>query len=177
MELAGVFAPVLFVAVFTVFGLFRGDYRAVSMYVSALSLGSWGWIQIVSFMVFGLSCGLFAVHIAGMFSSGRASKAGPIVLSLSAMCFFLSGPFVMDPMGTAQTAASPHGTIHGIGVPSYARYVLRVLQPLQKRCGLALLPGMCVGHPFRNRKPRSHSSDPTDPTMSQWLFSVNDVAA
>lgn len=113
LGLAGIVGPALFVALFTAFGFFHQDYSAVSMYVSALSLGSLGWVQIVNFMVFGLLCGLFAPYVAAILSSGRASKAGPILLSLSAFCFFFSGPFVMDPMGTA-TAASPHGTIHGI---------------------------------------------------------------
>ena len=110
---SGVVAPVLFVVVFTIFGFFHKDYSAVSMFVSALSLGSSGWIQIANFMVFGLLSSLFATRVAAMFS-GKASMAGPIFLSLSALCFFLSGPFVMDPMGTAQTATSSHGTVHGV---------------------------------------------------------------
>jgi hypothetical protein len=112
--IAGIIGPALFVTSFTVFGFFHQDYDAVSMYVSALSLGPSGWIQAANFMVFGLLSGLFAALVASIFSSGRASRAGPIILSLSALCFFLSGPFVMDPMGTAQTAASLHGTVHGI---------------------------------------------------------------
>ncbi len=114
LRLSGVVAPVLFVAVFTVFGFFRHDYSAVSMYVSALSLGWLGWIQIVNFMLFGLLSSLFAIHVSALLRQGRASKAGPFLLFLSALCFFLSGPFVMDPLGSSRADASVHGTIHGI---------------------------------------------------------------
>ncbi len=46
---AGIIGPALFVAVFIIEGLLRPDYNAFSTYVSALSLGPRGWIQIVKF--------------------------------------------------------------------------------------------------------------------------------
>jgi hypothetical protein len=114
LALAGIVAPVLFVLTFTVLGFFHEDYDALSMYVSALSLGRLGWIQVANFIVFGLLCGLFGVQAAAMFATGRASRAGPLLLWLSSVCFFLSGPFVMDSMGTPRAAATVHGTVHGI---------------------------------------------------------------
>jgi len=46
------------------------------MYVSELSLGPRGWIQIVNFVVFGLLFLFFARGVAAEFRQGKASKAG-----------------------------------------------------------------------------------------------------
>jgi hypothetical protein len=112
MELAGIIAPVLFVGLFTIEGLLRSDYNPMSMYVSALSLGAFGWIQIINFLVLGLLLSFFTFSVVSEFKN--ASKAGPALLFLSSFCFFFSGPFIMDPMGTIQTNMSIHGMIHGI---------------------------------------------------------------
>ncbi len=84
------------------------------MYVSALSLGTRGWIQITNFIVFGLLLLLFTFGVASEFQNGKASKAGPLLLLITAIGFLLSGPFVMDPMGTLPSQMSVHGTLHGI---------------------------------------------------------------
>ncbi len=44
-------APVLFVAVFMVEGSLRPDYHPFSMFVSELSLGPRGWVQIINFLI------------------------------------------------------------------------------------------------------------------------------
>ena len=51
---AGMLGPALFVAVFSIEGALRPGYNALSTYVSALSLGPRGWIQIANFYLFGL---------------------------------------------------------------------------------------------------------------------------
>lgn len=111
---AGVIGSALFVAVFTIEGWLRSGYNAWSMYVSALSLGPRGWIQIVNFVVFGMLLLIFTRGIAIEFPSGKASRGGIILLTIIAFCYLLSGPFVMDPMGTPQNQMTLHGTIHGI---------------------------------------------------------------
>ena len=111
---AGMIAPVLFVTVFLMEGWFRPNYSPLSMYVSALSLGSRGWIQISNFVVFGVLFFLFTRGIAVEFTDGKASRGGTILLTTIAVGYFLSGPFVMDPMNTPLDQATVHGTIHGI---------------------------------------------------------------
>ncbi len=51
---AGMIGPVLFAATFTIEGWLRPGYNPNSMFVSELSLGPRGWIQILNFIVFGV---------------------------------------------------------------------------------------------------------------------------
>jgi hypothetical protein len=111
---AGIIGPTLFVAVFTLEGWLRPGYAPLGMYVSALSLGPRGWIQIVNFVVFGLLLLAFTRGVAAEFQSGKASRAGPILLTIIAISYLVSGPFVMDPTGTPPTQMTLHGTLHGI---------------------------------------------------------------
>jgi hypothetical protein len=111
---AGIIGPALFVAVFTIEGWLRPGYNSLSTYVSALSLGPRGWIQIVNFIVFGMLLFLFSRGVAAEFPSGKASRAGASLLFIIAFLYFISGPFVMDPMGTPSLEGSLHGTIHGL---------------------------------------------------------------
>ena len=111
---AGVMAPIIFVTVFMVEGWLRPGYDPLSTYVSALSLSSRGWIQISNFLIFGALLFLFTRGVAAEFPEGKASRGGLILLTIIAAGYFLSGPFVMDPMGTPLEQASVHGTIHGI---------------------------------------------------------------
>ena len=106
-------APVLFVATFTIEGLIRPGYDPLSMYVSALSFGPEGWIQILNFIVFGVLLLIFASSVAAAFREGKASKTGALLLRMIAVCILFSGPFVMDPMGTLPSAMTLHGIIHG----------------------------------------------------------------
>lgn len=111
---AGIIAPALFVAVFTVEGWLRPGYNFLSTYVSALSLGPRGWIQIANFLILGVLLLGFTLGIAAEFPGGRASKAGPILFAIMSILFFVSGPLVMDPMGTPLNQITVHGTIHGL---------------------------------------------------------------
>jgi hypothetical protein len=111
---AGVIGPALFVAVFMIEGWLRPGYQALSTFVSALSLGPRGWIQMANFIIFGGLILMFTRGVAEEFPTGKASRAGVILLTLLGVCYFLSGPFVMDPTGTPLSQATVHGTLHGI---------------------------------------------------------------
>ena len=111
---AGIIAPAFFVTVFTLEGALRPGYNWLSTFVSALSLGPRGWIQMANFVIFGLLMFLFTRRIATEFPSGKASRGGLILLTIISVCYFLSGPFVMDPTGTPLAQATVHGTLHGI---------------------------------------------------------------
>ncbi len=112
--LAGIIAPVLFVGVFVLEGWLRSGYNSQTMFVSELSLGPRGWIQIANFIIFALLLFVFAWRTAGMLKGGVAAKTGPLLLAAVATCCLLSGIFVTDP-GTIFTAQkSLHGIIHGI---------------------------------------------------------------
>jgi len=112
--LAGLIAPIAFVFCFFLQGLLRSDYNPLSMYISVLSIGPYGWVQILNFIVFGILLALFTLRVIFHFRNGKAAKSGPIVLFISALCFLLSGPFVMDPMGNPIYGSTPHSLVHGI---------------------------------------------------------------
>lgn len=111
---AGMIGALLFVLIFTIEGWMRPGYSPMTMYVSALSLGSRGWIQTTNFLLFGTLLFLFTRGVANEFPDGKASKWGLILLTIVAFCYFFSGPFIMDPTGTSLAQSTVHGTIHGI---------------------------------------------------------------
>jgi hypothetical protein len=122
---AGIIGPALFVAVFTVEGLLRPGYKTLSTYVSALSLGPRGWIQIANFIILGLLLLVFTRGIAAEFQTGKASRWGFILLTIIAILFIVSGPFVMDPIFTPLNQTTVHGTIHGL-----AGGIIFILMPI-----------------------------------------------
>ena len=152
---AGMIAPILFVSVFMLEGWLRPGYQPLSTFVSALSLGPRGWIQMANFMVFG---GLFLVFtraVAAEFETGKASRGGLILLTIIATCYLLSGPFVMDPTGTPLSQATVHGTLHGI----FGAIVF------------TLMPISCFVY-FR----RFHS-DPRWNSIQWWTFGLGTLSA
>jgi len=109
---AGMAGSALFVATFLVEGWLRPGYDAFGMFVSALSFGPRGWIQIANFIFLGAMLLLFARGVAAEFPYGKASRAGPVLLAIVAACYLLSGPFVMDPAITPPAQMSLHGKLH-----------------------------------------------------------------
>ena len=111
---AGIIGSALFVAIFTIEGWLRPGYAPLKMYVSALSLGPRGWIQMANFLLFGVLLFVFTRLIAAEFQAGKAARAGLVLLTIISCCYFISGPFVMDPTGTPLSQVTVHGTVHGI---------------------------------------------------------------
>ena len=79
---AGMTAPVLFVAVFTVEGWRRPGYSPLSMFVSELSLGPDGGVQIANFLVTGALVFVFGRGLAAYSRHGAASRAGSVFLQI-----------------------------------------------------------------------------------------------
>jgi Protein of unknown function (DUF998) len=73
-------APALFVALFTAQGWMRAGYDPASMFVSELSLGPWGWVQIANFVITGLLLIWFASGVRAIFPAGKAARVGPLLL-------------------------------------------------------------------------------------------------
>jgi hypothetical protein len=111
--LAGMTGPFLFVVVFTVEGWRRPGYSPSSMFVSELSLGPHGWVQILSFLVTGALVLAFGRGLHGYSRYGAASPAGSILLQIIGISLMASGPFRTDP-STLLVRASAHGVIHGV---------------------------------------------------------------
>jgi len=111
---AGLIGSSFFVAVFVTEGWLRPDYEPLKMYVSALSLGPRGWIQIANFLILGLCLLTFAWGVANEFRTGKASRSGPVLLAIIAFLLLISGPLIMDPTDTPLNRVSVHGTLHGL---------------------------------------------------------------
>jgi hypothetical protein len=70
------------------------------MYVSALSLGPRGLVQILNFVVFAwLLLAFCGRGRAGFRGAAGRSGVGPALLTIIAFGYLLSGPFPMDPDG------------------------------------------------------------------------------
>jgi hypothetical protein len=106
--------PVLFVATFTIEGWLRAGYDSRGTYISVLSLGPRGWIQMANFIGFGLLFVLFARGVAAAFSDGTASRAGPVLLTIIGISFVASGFFATDPITTPRDQMSGHGVAHSL---------------------------------------------------------------
>ncbi|GIG92026.1 hypothetical protein Pen02_69620 [Plantactinospora endophytica] len=89
--------PPLFVLVLLFDGATRANYDPTYHPVSALSLGSRGWIQITNFVLTGLLVLGFAVGLRRVLHPGRAGVWGPFAVGVFGLTLLLSGVFVMDP--------------------------------------------------------------------------------
>jgi hypothetical protein len=104
---------VLFVSVFTVAGWLDPGYSWTSMFVSELSLGPRGWVQILNFVLTGALVLAFGRGLAAHFSTGAASRAGPVLVQGIGVSLMVSGPFTTDPSSMFDQT-STHGVVHGI---------------------------------------------------------------
>ena len=111
---AGMIGPAVFVTVFTVEGWLRAGYDPRSTFISELSIGPRGWIQILNFIVLGILFLVFTWGVAAEFRDGKASQAGPVLLAIIGFSFLVSGPFVTDVAGTPRDQMSLHGLVQCI---------------------------------------------------------------
>ena len=112
--LAGMLGPLLFTLSFTINGFLRPGYDPMQRYISELSLGPHGWIQIASFLLLGVSFMLFVPALKVAFPTGKASRPAAVLFLIIAVCYFLSGPFVTDPVSMFDNQQTIHGILHGI---------------------------------------------------------------
>jgi len=111
---AGMIGSALFVTVFTLEGWLRPGYDPRSTFISELSIGPRGWVQILNFIILGTLFLVFTWGVVDEFREGKASKAGPILLAIIGFSFLVSGPLVTDVAATPRDQMSLHGILHGI---------------------------------------------------------------
>jgi hypothetical membrane protein len=97
---AGVFAPVLFVLLFTLAGALQPRYSAADEAISYLDLGPTGWLQRANFLLLGIALlGFLWAYLPVMtprFGTGWRSLI-QILLSLSNLGWIMAGLFVPNP--------------------------------------------------------------------------------
>lgn len=114
----GVYAGLLFYGLALVQGLLRDGFDITKHPVSMLSLGGWGWVQIVSFLITGLLLIGTAVGIRKKIKGQKAGTWGPILVGIGGLGFMLAGIFTADPamgfpVGVAEPATeSTHSMLH-----------------------------------------------------------------
>ena len=114
----GVVAGPFFLLIFAIQAFARSEFQFTRSEPSTLSLGPWGWVQIVNFVIGGL------LVIAGALGLRRALRTstghfwGSLLLGIFGFCQMGVGAFVTDPI-RSPTSMTFHGTMHlvfgGIG--------------------------------------------------------------
>ncbi|MGW7477871.1 DUF998 domain-containing protein [Nonomuraea muscovyensis] len=116
--LCGAIGPAVFAAVYVIAGATRPGYSTWHHTISTLSLGDQGWIQIGSFMLYGVLTLGFALGLRRALRSGPGSVWGPILFVVVGFGLIVIGPFVTDPVlgYPAATPAVPSldGNIHNL---------------------------------------------------------------
>jgi hypothetical membrane protein len=114
---AGVVGPLLFIVVFLIEGLTRPGYSQWRNFVSQLSTGETGWVQIVNFLVCGTLVLLFAIGLRAAIRGSNGAIGAPILLGLFAITLLIAGIFSTDPgLGYppgAKEVQTDAGSIHG----------------------------------------------------------------
>lgn len=114
LPLVAAAGPAVFVLVFLAEGWVRPGYSPLSQYVSALSLGPRGSVQVINFLLCGSGVLLLGYATWQRYGSHRAGRTGAVLLVVIGLGLFWSGPFVMDPAGTLFADQTGHGLVHGI---------------------------------------------------------------
>jgi Protein of unknown function (DUF998) len=164
---SALFGSAVYLCVFTVDGWLRPGYDAASMFISELSLGPWGWVQIVNFMIFGLALLVFATSVALEFGDTRSARVGVTLLVIMGIGMLASGPFVIDPMiGAGRVVIDPVAVApHHMSFHSKFHYALGTLFFL-------LAPATCFCFAGCKRS----SKDPMLRMFRLWSFGLGIVS-
>jgi len=110
----GAIGPLLFIVVFLIEGATRPNYSAWHNFVSSLSLGEQGWMQITNFVICGALVLCFAIGLRRVLHPGKGSTWGPILLGIFGLCLIGAGIFMTDPLLGYPPGAPSTITLHGI---------------------------------------------------------------
>jgi uncharacterized protein DUF998 len=115
----GALAGPIFVLAALIIGSFRDRYSQLRLPISLLAVGHNGWMQIVNFVVCGLS---FLVLALGMRSilTGRSARWVPVLIAIVGVGLVGAGLFPADPglgfppHGQAEPGPTMHGHLHDV---------------------------------------------------------------
>jgi hypothetical protein len=117
----GAVAPVLFAGVSLVLGAIEPGYSQWRHFVSQLTLGPHGWIQVANFLVTGALLVVFARGLYDLGMPAARSRWYPRLMAVVGASLIVDGVFVADPgLGYPPGAPSsesltPHGIVHTVG--------------------------------------------------------------
>src|SRR5947209_1519268 len=119
--LCGAIAGPLFILTVLIEDYTRPAFDPRLQALSLLSLGEWGWVQIVNFVLAGVLNLLYAGGLWRRLHPGRAGTWGPLLIGAYGLGLILVGVFRTDPANgfppgvPAATQPSWHGAIHALG--------------------------------------------------------------
>lgn len=90
---AGLVGPALFAVLFILQNIVRTDDDVVAEPVSALSIGEYGWVQQLNFVVLGALLLAFAVALHRGIASSRLGWVGPALVSAAGVGLFVAAAF------------------------------------------------------------------------------------
>src|SRR2546430_2248418 len=124
----GAIGPLLFIVVFLIEGATRPNYSAWHHFVSSLSQGEQGWMQITNFLICGGLVLCFAIGLRRVLHPGKGSTWGPILLGIFGLCLVGAGLFVTDSL-----LGYPRSEEHTSELQSQSNLVCRLLLEKKKK--------------------------------------------
>ena len=109
---AGMVGPALFAVVFILQNVVRTDDDAIAEPVSALSIGEYGWVQRLNFVVLGVLLLVFAAALHRGVASSRLGWVGPTLLSVAGAGLFVAATFSL---ARDETGAIYDPSFHQVG--------------------------------------------------------------
>jgi hypothetical protein len=104
----------LFTGVYLAEGETRTGYQALAQPISALSLGSGGWVQKLNFIAFGVLVCISAGGWRAALTPGRGALAFPVLRVAAGVGLVMDGLFDQDPSGGYPPGARARiSTVHG----------------------------------------------------------------
>ena len=119
--LCGAIAGPLFILTVLIEDYTRPAFDPRLQALSLLSLGEWGWVQIVNFVLAGVLNLLYAGGLWRRLHPGRAGTWGPLLIGAYGLGLIAVGVFRTDPAQgfppgvIAATEPSWHGAVHALG--------------------------------------------------------------
>lgn len=116
---SGALAGPLFTLMWIIESATRSNYNPLRHPVSSLALGDFGWMQVVNFLLAGLSSLAFAIGLWLALRHQRGSFWGPLLVAVWAVGLLGAGVFITDPVsgyppGTPNLLLNntTHGALH-----------------------------------------------------------------
>lgn len=93
LAIAGIAAPILFLALVIVQSVLQPDYSHLALPISALAAWPTGWIQNLNFYLFGVLMAAYAIGLHRGVHPSRRGVVGPVMLMLSGAGLVIAGIF------------------------------------------------------------------------------------
>ena len=109
--LAGIIGPVIFLLVVFIIDFVQPEHNPIYETISELVHGSYGWVQTISFVLFGVLLMIFTLRLYFTTNPKISSILGALFIEVSGYSFLMLGAF---PSGISGTDLTPQPLLHNI---------------------------------------------------------------